>query len=408
MKIIENLKARRIRLGNLVADNLSKQEMETLNPYSDGILDSKAYLAVMMLLEKCIRIPDPLTIGLQELATCPDRGDGDGWISIYSHALDVETANMFYGSGFHDIDGFCNNGYPPLFVAVFTFRPGQLDYIAWLVNKGANLLGNLHFSHKGSKYAEDWSISHYVLQRVGWDLLSFKSMKWPSITTLLRTILPIRVRDNCICHCSVDGCQPATGFLKTVFHRTPMTLVANYMPSLIDKISQSVEDASNTIFNHLVRFLTFTFLGITHTCCDIDRRTSRHDYYPKTVEEIEETIDDKKTVEEIEEIHDEEKDALKLLEELIKEFEIEYRQSTKSLTEFFCYTWLERMNAVRAEQESRKMTADQKAAAEELGVVWDDEDGDDSTASDVSSNLNSMDTDGWLDRLAEIVPIVPE
>lgn len=83
------------------------------------------------------------------------------------------------------------------------------------------------------------------------------------------------------------------------------------------------------------------------------------------------------TSEEVDEIRDEEHERLGVLEQLMREFEVQYddfqntgKQGDK-FTNFLTAHWAPKMEQVLADLELRDLSARELRAAEEAGVIWD-------------------------------------
>jgi hypothetical protein len=110
-----------------------------------------------------------------------------------------------------------------------------------------------------------------------------------------------------------------------------------------------------------LRFLTFTALGIPHTCCDF----SFWKQYRCPAEDPEE-------------IENEHAYELERLEQLLDEFESEVIEILQDpgrglddLKDFWTGTWCDRVREVRADLDRDHLSDAERKRAEEIGVVWD-------------------------------------
>lgn len=117
------------------------------------------------------------------------------------------------------------------------------------------------------------------------------------------------------------------------------------------------------LFNHssAIRCLTFSALGITHTCCD------QKLFEPVYLTDVE-----------IDEIHEEQGHLLALLEELLEEFEprvtavLSKSDRPDELIGFLEGYWLNRMTEVLESLDGDDISEEERQAARNIGVIWDD------------------------------------
>lgn len=141
-----------------------------------------------------------------------------------------------------------------------------------------------------------------------------------------------------------------------------------------------------------IRFATFEILGIRHTC--------RHDWRSQ-----------ERTDEESEEIHQEDHFLLDLLEGLMEDLERELerlrslrqeRDANKHLDEsFWNGYWLPRMEQVRQSIESAEIEENDKVAAEEIGVVWHEEESESAESSDIEIADGGYHESDWNSEVDE-------
>ncbi|EMT68860.1 hypothetical protein FOC4_g10004952 [Fusarium odoratissimum] len=110
------------------------------------------------------------------------------------------------------------------------------------------------------------------------------------------------------------------------------------------------------IYAAIIRYYTFVTLGLRHVCCSIIKKISG----PLPEEELQE-------------IEEEDSSLLGLFESLVTEFE-DGRCHDMSLEEFFEWmhmNWAPRMQEVREELASKRLTDQELRDAESIGVVWE-------------------------------------
>lgn len=114
-----------------------------------------------------------------------------------------------------------------------------------------------------------------------------------------------------------------------------------------------------------LRYMTFTSLGIPHSCCHPYRGDCKHEV-AWTLEESEVEYEDEHAYE------------LWLLEKLLEEFEQQLSgvlqdpgQGVDDVIRFWKHSWVRRMREVLDELKGNDLTEDEKCGAEKVGVVWD-------------------------------------
>ncbi|KAK9423584.1 hypothetical protein SUNI508_04065 [Seiridium unicorne] len=116
------------------------------------------------------------------------------------------------------------------------------------------------------------------------------------------------------------------------------------------------------VWNHVshsaLRLFTFQALEIRHTCSSLG---VRHSIYRPCSEE------------EIKEIQEEDHDLLDLLDKLVQEFVDELQDTGDTFDVFLTRYWVRRVEEVLADLDATKMSYEQVLAAEEVGVVWEDD-----------------------------------
>ncbi|KAK6081601.1 hypothetical protein SCUP515_02848 [Seiridium cupressi] len=114
----------------------------------------------------------------------------------------------------------------------------------------------------------------------------------------------------------------------------------------------------NHVSHSVLRLFTFQALEIRHTCSSLG---ARHSIYRPYSEE------------EIKEIQEEDHDLLDLLDKLVQEFVNELQDTGDTFDVFLTRYWVRRVEEVLADLDATKMSHEQVLAAEEVGVVWEDD-----------------------------------
>ena len=270
------------------------------------------------------------------------------------------VAERLWKAGFRGINGRDFFGRTPLMTSPdyclgsFRFINLGLEYVVWLVEKGADFYAkqDLIFDHEKFLYrSESQVLSATALNFVAWHLGS--TWNWASWNALrewieevysesskemLQRILMDNESDACVCACSISGCTTFTVFTKSFMRNwanRDFLVDLNFCDPL--KIPE------------FLRIMTFEKLDMTHTCCWMDPFPSAKFWELKDMAEIEE-------------IHDEEAEDLQKLEELLKEFEAKRKELDIPFGDFIKEYWRPRMDEVRNEG-----TLDEEALRE-IGV----------------------------------------
>jgi hypothetical protein len=139
----------------------------------------------------------------------------------------------------------------------------------------------------------------------------------------------------------------------------------------------------------VLRYLTFSVLGIRHTCC--------YCYCEPRRRLVGESYDE----EELEKFREEDSPLIELLEELMEEFEAKYFFSDEDFLEFLGACWKGRIEGVLEEMEECQATDEQKRKLEEIGVNWRKEVYHEPRVIEVEEE--ERDLSYWVKRMDEIV-----
>ena len=139
-----------------------------------------------------------------------------------------------------------------------------------------------------------------------------------------------------------------------------LSMVAGHLAKYLELFGGDLEAKHHTA---ALRYVTFTVLGIPHTCCD-----------PHGLRYIDDTSS---FLEEVAETEDEHAHELGQLEELLEEFEGEVlkilqdaNQAVADVISFWKRTWVNRMRDVLDRLNGNDLEDDKRRAAEEIGVKW--------------------------------------
>ena len=406
MKYSGALKNRRERLKRLAMQHLPLSEVDDLVSEEGIVLDARAEDVIERLQYHGVEIPAALNVGEQHGR------------SIYHFLSNVEQANIFFDLGFRDVDIPDIRGHPPL-TETAPFPP--LSYSPWLVEHGAELSHRIRSEHHLSssyKVKNTATSAHHVLRYIGFRFRhNLKSRfsntifdygavtdddeaKIDSIIRLHSHILPVDERDECDCRCCYDGCSPLLWMLQSVFRdiRSATSLETSLFISLYLKTF----GFSMGLKYHMdaLRWATFEVLCIQHTCCFNYWRPHRR------------LLD----IDNIKEIVEEQADLLQILEKLVGEFgnritEILGRDNSDTLAHlafFWTVDWYTRMQEVLAELDGNNLSEEERRAAEDIGVKWDDElsdeEEDEQDEEYEEDEEDKKDIGYWFRRIEEIAP----
>lgn len=371
-RYVRHMKNRRDRLKMLALDNLPATEVEQLGLVFDRVLDSRASQVVHILQDCGVCIPGALSVTRTKE------------LSVYHALCEPQDAELFFRVGFQDTDSWhnCKNhaanlNDPP--------RMRQdLAYLHWLTKHGA-----MSCQLKSFNPAMSISTANYFYWTLGQDLLVDRFIRpndevfsraariaW--VHELNAMVLSNNIADTCDCRCSGKGCTPFTSLFKGMpqFRRGSFFFEIGVAKNSAAKKTE----APPTVIRHFtlflkyfgsdlkvrhhtaaLRYLTYTALGIPHTCCI--------PYYKPSPESNQNA----------EELENEHAYELELLEKLICDFERQITaifhdsdQGVLDLIDFWERTWTRRMWEILDCLEGDDLGDQERRKAEEIGVVWDE------------------------------------
>lgn len=371
LRFMQHMKNRRDRLKQLALNKLPAPEVEQLSLEPDRVLDSSAPRAVQLLQNRDIYIPEALVVAREKP------------LSVYQELEWPWDAELFFRAGFRDIDSSISAREAELNKT--TPMRKKLPYLHWLATHGVISCQLRSFASTTDIFMANytfWSIAEDLMEHSEYRLKDTSSYlksrhcvhsalgEWLEapplddrrawVHDLHATALPVGVADSCCCRCSPEGCTPLTSLLKRVTYRYPgwqsdfasnwSTVFAHYLTLFGDHLDVRHHAAA-------LRFLTWSALEITHTCC--------HPHYRRC--EIDAA-----------EFEDEFVYELTLLGELMREFEGEVvtifedpGQGIDELITFWRTRWVSRIQQVLSDLEGNELDDDERRRAEEIGVVWD-------------------------------------
>ncbi|KAF5723259.1 hypothetical protein FMUND_2004 [Fusarium mundagurra] len=324
--------------------------------------------------------------------------------SIYSLISDGETAEYAHQLGFY----YSENEFADFICSLASHMShdpieGYLksrfssSYLCWMIDHGTSISSRLPARTLPSPEIEV-TAAHYFMASLGlsWQGQQELALYGPLSLAAVEIVFSETMVDRCDCWCSPGGCTPLVKLLEGIYwrrfsfeseeHLSQETerLIYGLLSPTQDKIIDSPR-----IYAAIIRYYTFVELGLRHICCLIIGGARG----PLPAEEFQE-------------IAEEESSLLGLFESLLTEFEDGHLQDM-SLEEFFrwmCTTWAPRMQHVKAELASRKLTDGQLRDAESVGVVWEAYGPQPMDESSEGSDVGECDLWDAMDELDQIAP----
>ncbi|KAF5687003.1 hypothetical protein FDENT_5558 [Fusarium denticulatum] len=406
--IIRHLAQRRKALEHLAVSNLPATEVQALGLCRGWILDRNALKVQCCLTARSCHVPSYLKVHSDERPAVLQETPK----SVYTYILDRETAEYAFSLGFDRETAFIDVFRRVTSNVIQRGGRGWPSpwYIDWILNGGGDLSSMVPMDFMpGVASQATWA--HYLMS-----ILGYKARYYPY--RLYDNVLPQSVADtafsevlgdDCRCHCSLQGCTPLNKFLEGLgcrrrFPRTSFTLtegIRSFVASTQALIAGE-SAAQNWMPRAVLRYATFSALGLRHTCCKHLNGGFRSNM----------------DSDEIDEIHEEDSVSLQQLEDLVTFFGNGYGSMT-TLDKFLKEVWLPKMEEVYREIVSYNMTDEELKKAEACGVklaiadskpvLWCEPPKaiDCSTKVDVDEPERMADfipigLDGWMKRLDEI------
>lgn len=466
-RLISTIKQAREEIQATARTYLSAYERQHFQLDSQQILDAHAHDVVKKLIESDINLPQGYQTIFQSghiisgttvyHDLCANASGGD---------KSAELADLLYRSGFTDFDHEDVNGQTPLDILIEENDILQSSALfLWFLQHGANVSKALRGNSTDELPVPGLRVAHRILGFEATEKLD--SVDCSTMAQVIRMIAPLQTYDECSCGCVEAGCTTTTilfrslwntcfvekkeslfgysfgdearfSFLELVpflgeyfdYSTTEESLdseddetnVESFLSAgdTIDEESSqtsSENDNYQTVlrvcaywfadfllelqvdfaqWDHVcagaLRFLTFEALGIRHTChCRQGKETG-----PPCQHYSEEVI---------REMQEEDHDSLHLLDELIEEFTEELKVSGDTFERLLTGYWADRVGEVLEDLKMSKMSPEQVRAAEEVGIIWDD----DSVSASQGQRSNRLTLSERLEALIdEIDEIVAE
>jgi hypothetical protein len=398
--IVERLR----ELLNFGKERLAAEKYSSLQIAGFESFDSKVRPLLNCLHSEGIRLPRKFA-STHHLPGWGRDNSKDFWFYVggifHQDELCRSTADAFFRAGFTDIDSEAEKITPLMNLNLPDYRSEHEFYfsrcyqvVEFLVEKGGRLDRQIPSEYVTKpSLRNDSNNSYRVLHRIAsfaWHAaISLDSIEVLAIAHLgssqiWQDILQSKTSDPCVCACTSGGCRPISLALKSfVRHNRPWhsqtkplfdTLpnwgetwdqqnwrvaveVLSKLTILLDgmKGEQLAED--------VIRFLTFSALGLTHTCCRHSTRVpplAPLQYMDcKIMIKVMDLAD-------IEEIRDEEAELIESLDFLVDIFMKDFRALGIPLSQFLLENWQKAMLAELSGKD--EMSKTWKEQIEELGV----------------------------------------
>ncbi|KAI5920499.1 hypothetical protein F4810DRAFT_682826 [Camillea tinctor] len=395
---ISAFKDRRMRLKRLALSYLSYSDIDSLELRNENVLDAYCFQVIQLLRQQNIEIPDSLMVA--------DRLLLPQYTSIYYHTVwSCHDADRFFKIGFRDING----PHKELFDTKKDLEyQNYTNYFFWLAAHGADIHRPLTWTRNRTDWPPDtrrygFTNAHSICFWLGHSLLykhspgdnpSMQRSTYlyatqephPLISKIIPLAISPNVADHCRCPCSAGGCTAfiymLKGILAFVSHgkcdpHNITEIVSLYLMDFWSELSPHHYGAA-------IRYLTFSALEISHTCC----RPSLFGY-PEYLTDAE-----------IDEIQDEEKHVLDVFAKLLQDFELKVSalalskpDGPEEFIEFLKDYWLKRTTEVLDSINGDDLCEEERQASRQLGIIWNDDDDDNDGDGDDDDDDNSQSSD---------------
>ncbi|EXL97722.1 hypothetical protein NOF04DRAFT_6913 [Fusarium oxysporum II5] len=360
--IIRGLVERREDLKELSYRKLSPDEREGLEIHQTRILDRNAAQVQHQLEAQGCPMPTRLSVYTEDI------GSSYYHESVYSIITNGEVAEYAHQLGFYYSDNEFADFICILVKSSSYFRwinPFSSSYLCWMIDHGTSISSRIPVRQPPSPEIEA-TAAHYFMASLGISDSLGQNLTLDSPLTIvaIKVVFSETVVDGCRCWCSPGGCTPLMKLLEGISGRN--RIVFGSQQSLSRETERLINGLLSAhwgqisdcqwIYAAIIRYYTFVTLGLRHVCCSIIKKISG----PLPEEELQE-------------IEEEDSSLLGLFESLVTEFE-DGRCHDMSLEEFFEWmhmNWAPRMQEVREELASKRLTDQELRDAESIGVVWE-------------------------------------
>jgi hypothetical protein len=298
--------------------------------------------------------------------------------------------------------------------------------VQWLISRGADLREAWPGSDTTVLHCLAWQSAKYLRFQQQWGHASTHSALGQAWTYKdFEFIVEEEILDGCACGCIISGCDFLSCFWKEFFWKIELrsrfrwicdsfenaaptrgmkctTPHTGFHPSeewfqlaVLHELTLWVDKAASTLklrrlIHGYIRLFTFSYLELTHTCCDIDRIEHRRD--PDCTKQPYPRYPPK----ELRRITNEDAHLRKRLDELVPELTSQYDSSGGKLTDFVIDVLIPKLRKTMEElkEEDKKLFT---SGRRELGVVMykdkDEAEQDDSDAEEEESDIEEEESD---------------
>lgn len=229
--LVTALVGRRKTLRNIVLELAPEIAIDLAIP-NDRLIDEQAEAVSARLASKSILIPEGIRVPGKRKTVYHSLISRD---PLKVAAPLAAHAELLYGAGFRDIDGFDWDGLTPLMACDIGWRrpgPGTFGLACWLLSKGARI-DCTALKHSPAGQAAPYAtaahyISHYISECLYMNhtselLVESESLQNHSTIFMEPSHSPLRkafigeYEDDCLCGCSALGCRPIHMMLKALW-----------------------------------------------------------------------------------------------------------------------------------------------------------------------------------------------
>ncbi|KAK1983654.1 hypothetical protein LZ30DRAFT_473910 [Colletotrichum cereale] len=406
--IIRYLRPRRKAFETLALSFLSPTEASSLGIHPSRVLDKNAEQVQRHLDARSCPIPNHLRI----YGSDTHESFREFFSPVYDMIYEKDVAAFAWSQGFKDIDiqPFDTNHSIQMRCYDTDERPRRtfretLMYVSYLGD------------HQTDTNITAWA--HDFMGLLGDYVREYQKDTFTLTRTLSNAVFYESVTDGCLCYCSSGGCTPFDIFLcraiLNILHQVTDIPISESIDITAIKLSQYSETGrrvSRTVrgligrkryrseqyawlHQAILRQLTFFVLGLSHTCCNYIIPGKYWGTRQKTGLDVEDA----------EEIHEEDREKLQLLEDLMVEFTQECGCNMKLLA-YLQDGWTRKMQSVMQDLASRRLSQVDRWAAEDVGVVWEDGEAEDSSGEfpDIVEKWQPPSLESCMGTLRRIVP----
>jgi len=293
--------------------------------------------------------------------------------------LRVCNAKMLFDAGFRNVDQPTKSGTSLWFHATWLFeqnaerRVGKSSLIRWLIDKGARL-DTLHPYYKTTPaqllaeriairiILQENIVPHDHIPHSLWPIGSIHQQ--PKFQSMYGEVFTSNGTDDCTCACASNGCSVIGSVLRTLaqnFHTAKVSL-HRMLHAILNWLGIDIYSHPGMV-QPIIRSITFEELKLTHTCHDnghLEDRRGRWAWSGHCIPKqplFEQEVRDIQFIDQAD---------IRLLEELLIDFDAKIREYSGSMWAFIDGYWTDRMHQV--DQEKIKSRAYHAEKNRDLGV----------------------------------------